>query len=200
MLGNRFFNRVFLFLDQFGNESLLGKRTQLADVLLVAAQDGGEVELLAVLVGDEHRHFVVAGLVGIVDDVGGIVRKLLLLTEIAVMHSGIDITDGTIETDLIQVVVAACIVEVKQATVFQRLGQDAVANALTSKVLQNLAFIKVMVGIKIELLALEADFLIRLQSIVVSVRAENDLAVIVGEHRVQVGVPVVGDLLQGVRK
>ena len=172
----------------------------MADAGFPAAQDGRHEEFLFVLVGHKHGGLVVAGLVAIVDDVGGIVCKLLFLTEIAVMHNRVDMADGAVETDLVEVVIAARVVQVEQAAVLQRLRQNAVRETLLCQVLQNLTFINVMVSVQVELLVLETDFLVGFQGVVVAVRAENDLPVVEGENGVQVGVVVVGDLLQSVGK
>ena len=106
-------HRVFFLLDEFGDQAFLRVWAQLAEVFFVAAQDGRHEEFLALLVDHQHRGFVVAGLVAVVDDVGGIVRKLLFLTEIAIMHDGVDVADGTVESDLVEVEVAARVVQVE---------------------------------------------------------------------------------------
>ena len=57
-----------------------------------------------------------------------------------------------------------------------------------------------MVGVKVELIALESDLVLDFQRVVVAIRTEHDLSVVKGENRVEVGVVVVGDLLQRVRE
>ena len=114
------------------------------------------------------------------------------------MHYGVDVADGTVEADLIEVIVAAGVVQVEQAAIFQRLRDDAVGDTLSGQVLQYCRLVVVVVCIQVELLVLEAHLLIGFQRVVVAVRAEHDLSVVEGEDRVEVGVPVVGDLLQGI--
>ena len=152
MLRNGFNDRVFLLLDELGKEAFLRVGTQLAEALLVSAQDGRHVEFLAVLVGHEHGYFVVAGLVTIVDDVGGIVSKLFFFTEITVVYNRVDVADGTVETDLVEVVVAACVVQVEQAAVPKGFGLDVVREALLRQVAEQRTFINIVVGVKVELL------------------------------------------------
>ena len=200
VLRDRLHHRVFFLLYQLGQQSLLCVWTQLPDVLLMATKDGRHEDFFPVFVGHQQGGLVVAGQVRIVDDVGGIVRELFFLGEIAVMDNGVDMADGAVETNLVEVVVAAGVVEVEHAAVFKRLGQDAVGEALLRQVLEHVVFGAVIVGEEVELLVLEADFVVDLQGVVVAVRAEHDLVVVVGEDRVQVGVVVVGNLLQGVGK
>ena len=89
---------------------------------------------------------MVAGLVAVVDDVGGIVSKLLFLAKIAVVNDSVDMADGTVEADLIEVVKTACVVQVEQATVFEGFGEDAVGIALLRQVLEHRTFINIIVG------------------------------------------------------
>ena len=119
---NGFSDGVFFFLDQFINQPLLCIGTHLADALFVTAKDGRHEKLLTVLVSHQQSGFVVARLVAIIDDVGGIVCKLFFLAEIAVMHDGVDVADGAIEANLVEVVETAGVVQVEQAAIFEGLG------------------------------------------------------------------------------
>ena len=168
--------------------------------LFTAAQNGRHEEFLTVLASHQHSGFMVAGLVAVVDDVGGIVSKLLFLTEISVMYYGVDVADGAVEPDLVEVVVTARVVQVEQAAVLQRLGQDIVRKPLLGQILQNHTFINIVESVQIELLVLESYFVVCFQGVVVAVRAEHNLSVIEGEYRIEVGVIVIGDLFQRVRK
>ena len=112
---------------------------------------------------------MVARLVGIVDDVGRVVRKLFFLAEIAVMNDGVDMADGAIESNLVKVIIAAGVVEIELAAVFQWLWQCVVGVTLLREVLEHVTFINIVVGIKVKLLVLEADFVINFQSVVVAV-------------------------------
>ena len=152
---------IIPYLPETVDETTYGTPTKwMAEALLVSAQDGRHVEFLAVLVGNEHGYFVVAGLVTIVDDVGGIVSKLLFFTEITVVYNRVDVADGTVETDLVEVVVAARVVQVEQAAVTKGFGLEVVREALLRQVAEQRTFINIVVCVKFELLVLECDFLV----------------------------------------
>ena len=53
---------------------------------------------------------MVAGLVAVVYDVGGIVGQLLFFAKIAIMYDGVDVADGAVESDLVEVVKAAGVI------------------------------------------------------------------------------------------
>ena len=108
--------------------------------------------------------------------------------------------DGTIKADLVEVVEAAGVIQKKQATVLEGFRQDAIGKALLGQVLENRTFINIIVSKQVELLVLEPDFFVHFQCVVVAVGAEHDLSVIDGEDGIQVGVVVVGDLLQSIGK
>ena len=103
---------------------------------------------------------MVTGLITVVDDVGGVVRKLFFFAEVTVMNDGVDMADGTVKTNLVKVVVAAGVVQVKHTAVFQRLRQNVVGDVLLGQVLEHRTFINIVVGVKVELSVLEADLLI----------------------------------------
>ena len=70
----------------------------------MTTQNGWHEELFAILVSHQQGGFVVAGLVAVVDDVGGIVSELLFLAKIAVVYDSVDMADGAVEADLVEVV------------------------------------------------------------------------------------------------
>ena len=128
-------NGVFFFVNQLVEDSFLCIRIHLAEADFASTQDRRHEEAFTFLVGHEHGHFVVAGLVAVVNDVGRIVGKLLFFTEIAVMDDGVDVANGAVEADLVEVIVTAGVVQVKQAAIFQWLRLGAVRDALARQVL-----------------------------------------------------------------
>ena len=116
------------------------------------------------------------------------------------MYDGVDVADGAVETNLVEVVEAAGVVQVEQAAIFEGLGEDAVGVALLCQVLEHVPFINIVVGEQIELLALESDFVVDFQRVIIAVRAEDNLSVVEGEDGIQVGVVVIGDLFQSIGK
>ena len=148
--GSRILEYLFVLVHDLEHEAL--------DLLRILALRGreGEVDTAGLLCG-------------IVDDVGSVIRELFFLGEIAVMDDGVDMTDGAVKAYLVEVIVTAGVVEVEHATVFQRLGHDAVGEALLRQVLEHIVFGAVVVGKEVELFVLEADFVIDLQGVVVAV-------------------------------
>ena len=133
---------------------LLGKRVEGKVVGSGAFISVDKIEAFSRLVAQERGNTLFFGLVGIGEDARCEAGDGSGMGEITVVHRGVDKVDGAVETDFVKVVVAAAVVQIKQAAVGKNRGLRIVRQFLPREILQYGAFGGIVVGEKVKLLAL----------------------------------------------